>query len=133
MAVYILHAEEKLAGHAGHYCGFTDNLPARIACHEHGNTSKLVAAWSRNGIRFVLAWVDLDGDRDLEKKIKRAKNVPRYYCPICRGQVHKGYGIDLKQLLFQKSPPPLGEHQGKRSPLKPLSSVDYRTRDYTLI
>jgi len=132
MAVYLLHSEEKLAGHAGHYCGWSDNLPARIACHEHGNSSKLVAAWSRNSIRFVVARVWLDGTREDELHIKRAHNGPRF-CPICRHEVHPGYAVDIKQLLFQKEPTPLAEHIGKRRPMKPLSSVDYRTRAYTLI
>ncbi|SRR6266566_9822640 len=117
MAVYILHSEEKLAGRAGHYTGYTDNLPVRIACHEHGNSSKLVAAWSRNNIRFVVAAVWIEGDRELERKIKRAHNGPRF-CPICQHKVHPGYAVDIKQLLFQKGPPPLAEHIGKRRPMK---------------
>jgi len=132
MAVYLLHSEEKLAGHAGHYTGYSCNLVARIAAHEAGDSAKLVEAWSRNGIRFVVARVWLDGDRDLERHIKQAHNGPRF-CPICRHEVHSGYAVDIKQLLFQKGPPPLATHQGKRQPMKPLSSIDYRTRAYTLI
>src|SRR6266568_42523 len=125
MAVYLLHSEEKLAGHAGHYTGYSCNLVARIAAHEAGDSAKLVEAWSRNGIRFVVARVWLDGDRDLERKIKAAHNGPRF-CPICQGLEHPGYGVDIKQLLFQKSLPALATNQGKRQPMKPLSNIDYR-------
>ncbi len=121
MATYILHAEEKLAGHAGHYTGYSCNLAARIAAHEAGDSAKLVEAWTRNGIRFVVAWVDLNGTREDERRIKRQKNVPKRFCPICRHEVHPGYAVDIKQLLFQKSPPALAEHIGKRRPMKRIS------------
>jgi predicted GIY-YIG superfamily endonuclease len=116
-AVYLLHFERKLAGHAGHYCGYTSNLRARVAAHEAGDSAKLIEAITRNDIRFVVCRVWPDGDRDLERKIKQANNGPRF-CPICCGDVPPGYAIDVKRLTFQRAAPALESHQGKRRPMK---------------
>lgn len=58
-------------------CGFS----TRTAC-------KLIAAVNRAGIPFVLArtW---EGDRQLERRLKRRKGAPRL-CPICRAEAVKG-------------------------------------------
>jgi predicted GIY-YIG superfamily endonuclease len=116
--VYLLHFESKLSGHAGHYVGYSENLAARIAAHEAGDSAKIIEACSRNGIRFVVSRVWVGGDRELERKIKRGHNAPRRYCPICRGLVHVGYSVDIRQLTARRSPPVLATHQGKRRPMR---------------
>ena len=115
MCVYLIHFETKLH-HAQHYLGFSDALRLRIACHEHSNGAKLMTAITRNDIKWVVARVWMDGDRTLERRLKNQKNSPAL-CPICRGEVHPGYAVDIKQLLFEKGPPALAEHQGKRKPM----------------
>jgi predicted GIY-YIG superfamily endonuclease len=117
--VYLIHTETKLA-HAGHYLGFSDNLAARIACHEHGNGAKLMAAFARNDIRWAVVRVWPDGDRELERKLKNQHHGPRL-CPICCGRVHKGFAIDIKQLAFEKGLPALASHTGKRKPMNTIA------------
>jgi predicted GIY-YIG superfamily endonuclease len=114
---YLLHFEQKLAGRAGHYIGFSENLACRIAAHEAGDSAKLMEACSRNGIRFVVSRVWLNGDRALERKLHRQKNAAKRLCPICRGQVHPGYSVDVRALTGRRSPPVLASHQGKRRPM----------------
>ncbi len=115
MCVYLIHFETKLH-HAGHYLGFSDALRLRIACHEHGNGAKLMTAVARNDIRWCVSKVWLDGDRTLERRLKMRKNGPDL-CPICTGAVLPGYSVDVRKITFQKGPPALAEHQGKRKPM----------------
>ena len=63
---------------------WTTNLPARLALHTEGRGARLVEVVIANGIGFVLArtW---QGDRFLERTLKRRRMAPRY-CPICRQQ-----------------------------------------------
>jgi hypothetical protein len=79
--VYLLHFTEPYH-HARHYMGWTTNLPARLALHTEGRGARLVEVVIGHGIGFVLArtW---DGDRFLERTLKRRRMAPRY-CPICR-------------------------------------------------
>ncbi len=115
--VYLLHFEQKLAGRAGHYIGFSENLACRIAAHEAGDSAKLMEACARNDIRFVVARVWIDGDRTLERRLHRQKNAARRLCPICRGLVHPGYSVDMRQLTARRAPPVLATHQGCRRPM----------------
>ena len=83
--VYLLHFERKLK-HAQHYLGYSENhksLNKRIECHMKGNGSKLVAAFVRAKINFVIVRVWGRGDRNFERKLKNQKNAPRL-CPICK-------------------------------------------------
>lgn len=85
--VYLLHFVRPLH-HARHYLGYTDDLESRLRRHEAGDGAKLIAAVNRAGIPFVLArtW---EGDRQLERRLKRRKGAPRL-CPICRAEAVKG-------------------------------------------
>jgi hypothetical protein len=67
---------------------WTQNLPARLALHTEGRGARLVEVVLAQGIGFVLArtW---DGDRFLERALKRRRMAPRY-CPICRQQRRGG-------------------------------------------
>jgi hypothetical protein len=69
---------------------WTENLPARLALHTQGRGARLVEVVLAQGIGFVLArtW---DGDRFLERALKRRRMAPRY-CPICRQARRGGRG-----------------------------------------
>ena len=115
MCVYLIHFEQPYK-HARHYLGYSDNLAARIAAHEHGNGARLMSVISRNDIRWVVARVWPNGGPDLERKLKRHHGSCDL-CPICAGRVHPGYVVDIKQMLFERAAPALGSHQGKRRPM----------------
>ena len=86
MAVYILHFDRPYH-HARHYLGFTTNLRRRVRQHRTADSSyhRLVQAVVAAGIGFTVARVWEDGDRDLERRLKRWKNTPDL-CPVCREQ-----------------------------------------------
>lgn len=85
MAVYLLHFEHKHY-HAQHYMGSTEDLEERISTHRKGNGARLVQVFCEHGIDFVVARTWANGDRDLERALKRQKNGPRL-CPICNPKV----------------------------------------------
>lgn len=111
--VYLIHFERPYR-HAGHYLGYSDNLAARIAAHEHGNGAKLMEVITRNDIRWsvVKVW---PGDRTLERKLKNRSGSR--LCPVCAGRVPIGWSIDIKRLLFERNAPAVASHQGKRRPM----------------
>lgn len=84
--VYVLHLDTPMH-HAKHYTGFSKNertLAARIQHHRDGHGSKFTQAVVKAGIDFCLA-LKIKGrhvDKNLERKLKKTKNVVRY-CPIC--------------------------------------------------
>ena len=83
--IYILHFSKKVAGHAQHYVGFTKDSDRRLKehlnCQQSG--SPLVKAAIERGYKVEVANT-FDGDRKVEKQIKRQKNTSRF-CSICRG------------------------------------------------
>lgn len=83
MPVYLLHFSERFK-HAGHYLGYTEDLEARLAQHRAGNGARLVEVITEAGLDFqvVRTW---NGDRVLERQLKRQKNGPRL-CPLCNAQ-----------------------------------------------
>ncbi len=84
--VYLLHFEQKYY-HAGHYCGSTCNLDARLALHNHGNGARLTEVVSHAGIgmELVRLWqFDSYAEaRAFESRLKRAGHSPRN-CPVCQ-------------------------------------------------
>ena len=82
--VYLLHFSRPLH-HARHYLGSTSDLDARLAQHRAGRGARLLEVVIGLGITFEVTrtW---DGDRQLERQLKRRKASPRL-CPVCRGQV----------------------------------------------
>lgn len=84
--IYILHLDTPLH-HARHYVGYSANkrtLNARIEHHRKGTAHcRFTEVLREKGIGFTLARV-MEGDRTMERKIKRTKSV-RDYCPICSG------------------------------------------------
>ena len=85
--VYLLHFDKKVAGHAGHYCGYTPNgVQKRLDQHLAGNGARLVQAAVTIGSRVTIAeeWHHDDpyAAREQERKMKRSHNLPRY-CRLC--------------------------------------------------
>lgn len=89
--VYVLHFVNRFLGpkrlaHAGHYIGYCGRgLDSRMTYHRSGRGSRLLAAVMSAGGDFVVA-LALPGDRRLERALKNAKDAPRRFCPVCRGE-----------------------------------------------
>lgn len=81
--LYLLHIERRLA-HAGHYLGFAKDIDRRVSEHlaAGSHASPLVRAAIAAGSTVRLARTWPEGDRNLERRLKRQKNGPRL-CPIC--------------------------------------------------
>lgn len=85
MAVYLVHFDRPFY-HARHYLGFAVDVEARLEIHRNPREwqhHKLMRAIHAAGIGFVLARVWPDGDRKLERQLKRRKSSPRL-CPLCQ-------------------------------------------------
>lgn len=80
-------------GDVQHYLGFVNAYSrgsvglyqARQRYHQAGRGSRLLAAVAAKGIGWRTVRVWWDGDKTLERKLKRQRNLPRL-CPICRGK-----------------------------------------------
>jgi hypothetical protein len=86
MTVYLLHFDQRYR-HAQHYLGWAaDNgLDARLARHLAGTGSRLCAVAIGAGITWQVARVWPDGDRTLERRLKRWHGSAAL-CPICKAQ-----------------------------------------------
>ncbi|MCP4593686.1 MAG: endonuclease [bacterium] len=86
--VYLIHFDRPLGdldnprGQARHYLGYSDDLEARLERHREGNGAAIMAAVVRAGIDWTVARI-WDGDRELERRLKKRHNSPRL-CPICQ-------------------------------------------------
>lgn len=82
--VYLLHFERPISplSTAQHYLGYADRLAARMAHHEAGSGARLTQVARERGIAWevVRTW---EGDRTLERKLKRRHEAPRL-CPRCK-------------------------------------------------
>jgi len=78
--VYLLHFDRRYA-HAGHYTGWTADLPSRLADHTAGHGARLLAVITHAGIGWRLArtW---PGTRHTERALKRQGGASRR-CPLC--------------------------------------------------
>ncbi len=78
--VYLLHFERRY-GHAGHYTGWTPDLPSRLATHAAGRGARLLAVVTDAGITWQLArtW---PGGRGRERQLKQQGGAARR-CPLC--------------------------------------------------
>lgn len=81
--VYLLHFSAPISPRhtCQHYIGYTDDLPARIQAHRHGNAARLTEVAHQRGIKFdvVRVW---RGTRATERRLKSRKATPGL-CPIC--------------------------------------------------
>ena len=75
---YLLHFSQPYK-HARHYSGTADDLPARLAEHEAGRGSRLLAVVKAAGITWTLArtW---PGGRQRERQLK-TRAAPRAAAP----------------------------------------------------
>lgn len=90
--LYIFHFNAPLGNlanpraQASHYCGFTDDLDARIKKQLSGKGAKLVAAALRQGLIFELYhW---EACLATEKLVKRYKKTSAF-CPACCASLGK--------------------------------------------
>jgi|SRR5581483_10037482 len=82
MAVYLLCFSRPYR-HARHYLGYAGNLQRRLARHRKGTGARLLEVITAAGIDWKLVRVWEDGDRTLERRLKKRKNASRL-CPCCR-------------------------------------------------
>lgn len=85
MAVYLIHFDPPYK-HAKHYLGFAEDVLPRVWAHQTGHGARLTQVAVDHGCNLVLARVWEDGDRKLERKLKRRKNAPKL-CPICGAEL----------------------------------------------
>lgn len=91
--VYLLHLHSKIAGHAGHYIGFSTNLWQRVDDHAKGQGARLMEVAKERGIGFRVARVWHKRTRSFERKLKNRKNAAQL-CPVCQAQ--KAQAIERK-------------------------------------
>lgn len=123
--VYLIHFECPYQ-HARHYLGFTDDLPACLDRHLDGNGGRLLRVFRDAGIsyRVVRTW---EGDRALERKLKRRKGSSRL-CPICREEKRlKGRRMNGP---FNTGRQSLARSQGKHNLLRDHDSAPPLTGRY---
>lgn len=79
--LYLLHFDPRYR-HAGHYLGYTEDLPKRFATHLKGKGSPLVKAAVNHGSRIILVriWAE---DGNAEQEIKRGVGSRGRLCPVC--------------------------------------------------
>lgn len=81
--VYLLHFDQKYK-HAQHYIGYAEkDLQARINQHRVGKGARLMKVVVDAGIGFEVARVWDDGDKKLERKLKRWHRS-KDLCPVCK-------------------------------------------------
>ena len=79
--LYLLHFDPRYK-HAGHYLGYTDNLPKRFGLHVNGRGSPLVKAAVTSGSTILLVRI-WDEDGNAEQEIKRVMRSLVRLCPVC--------------------------------------------------
>lgn len=98
--LYLLHFSPRYR-HAGHYLGYTEDLPKRFALHIQGKGSPLVRAAVNTGSSIVLVriWGE---DGNAEQEIKRVMHSLVRLCPLCndraanRMKVYKSVLVHLR-------------------------------------
>ncbi len=114
MCVYLIHFSVPYK-HARHYLGYSSDVRARIACHEHGNGARLMEVVTQAGIPWVVSKVWMDGDQALERRLHN-RHGSMHLCPICRGDVPIGYSVDVRKKPFDdlRQPWPVTRASGGR-------------------
>jgi hypothetical protein len=86
--VYLLHFDRPIGdlanprGFAGHYTGWTLNLPGRLVEHAAGRGARLMQVVGEAGIGWQLARI-WPGTRARERSLKRSGGAARR-CPVCQ-------------------------------------------------
>ncbi len=79
--IYLIHFDQPYA-HAGHYLGWTTNLPARLAAHASGTGSRLMEVVTAAGIGWQVARTWTNTTLSRERQLKRQGGHSRK-CPLC--------------------------------------------------
>lgn len=89
--------------HAGHYLGWSGDLPARTLAHEVGRGACMTKAAKSNGLSLVLVrqWI---GTRSDERTLKNRKNGPKL-CPLCNPPKGKAPKLPIKDGSIYKNGP----------------------------
>jgi predicted GIY-YIG superfamily endonuclease len=108
-ALYLLHLEAPVGGHAAHYLGECENLAARIRSHRRGAGARLLATATARGIgwRLVRTWAapaDKAARLQLERRLKNAHG-PRL-CPVCNPHAHRLGTLTVGRVAAVKWPRP---------------------------
>lgn len=85
--VYLLHFIDAAGnhakhGHAGHYVGFTENLPQRLATHRSGRGARLLQVVLEDGLSFVVVRLWTGVTEAEEQRVKNLGGAARC-CPVC--------------------------------------------------
>jgi hypothetical protein len=86
--IYLLHFDRPIGdlanprGFAGHYTGWTLNLPARLGDHAAGRGARLMQVVGEQAIGWQLARI-WPGTRTRERSLKRSGGAARR-CPVCQ-------------------------------------------------
>src|SRR5688572_28689773 len=85
MAVYLLHFAERYPNgtRPQHYIGWAKNVAARVRQHRAHSDARLMQVVNTAGIAWHVARVWPNGDRALERRLKRW-NKGSALCPDCR-------------------------------------------------
>ncbi|MBD2503881.1 GIY-YIG nuclease family protein [Anabaena azotica] len=92
--VYLIHFSEAIGGlgkaSAKHYIGYAkSSLRRRLKEHRSGEGSKICrAAVFQYGRELILARYWRNGDRELERKLKKQHNHARF-CPLCNPEISR--------------------------------------------
>ena len=85
--IYLLHFEPRYK-HAGHYLGFSDDIPARVELHRSGGSGvRMCEAAVAAGCKMFLVRTWPGGRKD-ERRLKGLRNEKRVgslarICPAC--------------------------------------------------
>jgi hypothetical protein len=86
--IYLVHFDRPIGdtsnprGFAGHYTGWTLDLPARLVDHAAGRGARLMEVVGEQGIGWQLARI-WTGTRTRERSLKRSGGAARR-CPVCQ-------------------------------------------------
>jgi predicted GIY-YIG superfamily endonuclease len=88
-AIYLLHLERPIAGHASHYLGEAKSLARRLREHSRGEGARFLAHAYSLGIGWELVrwWSASDNDKEriaLERRLKQHHG--KRLCPRCNPQ-----------------------------------------------
>ena len=86
--MYVIHFDRPLL-RVSHYVGWAKDAAAyerRMQRHRDGKGAKLLAELGRRGIGWRVVVIYPEGDRAMERMIKRHKSIPKAYCPLCMAE-----------------------------------------------
>lgn len=110
--VYLLHFAPRYR-HAGHYLGYTENVPKRFRLHLKGRGNPLVAAAVENGSKVILVRI-WHGDGNAERDLKRYGSRGRL-CPLCTPGAVRRMVVYRTEILHAETPEQAADLLNSRS------------------